>query len=150
MLTQAQVRNLFAYDPATGILYRRNKPKVKPITSPTVRHGGEFYMTSRIIYAYMIDDNIPANIMRIDKNVRNNKWVNFTWTTETRKSMQTRKMPSFRLTPEFVHKIFTYDAETDTLRTKHPTNPVTVTTSKVNLGGNYYHRSRIIFILQTT
>jgi hypothetical protein len=81
MLDQATVRKYFHYDPNTGDLHRKDKPNTyspHTITGEYLSFKGKLYSTSRIIYAYMVSTELPKVVMRVDRNVRNNKWDNFT------------------------------------------------------------------------
>lgn len=81
MLDQQTVRKYYTYNPETGELYRNDKTNTYTtysITGEYVSFKGKLYSTARIIYIYMVAGPLPKVVMRVDRNVRNNKWSNFT------------------------------------------------------------------------
>lgn len=77
-ISQEDLHHLFIYDPIVGELVRRDLPNAKPITLQYVSIKGDVYSTNRIIFCYMEGYMPDAMVMRIDKDVRNNRWDNFT------------------------------------------------------------------------
>ena len=76
--SQEVLHNYFSYDPDIGILKRSDIPNAKPITGEYLSFEGKLYTTARIIFRYMLSDEMPKQVMRVDGDVRNNKWLNIT------------------------------------------------------------------------
>ncbi len=72
MLTQAQVKRLFRYDPASGALHGRRSL----ITSENVRVGDKLYRTSHVIWLWMTGVWPTHTIDHRDTNPHNNSWGN--------------------------------------------------------------------------
>lgn len=97
-LTQELIKKHFNYDPITGILQRSDLKSAVPIYSQYVSFKGKLITTARIIHQYMMHEPPPKLIMRLDRDPANNKWSNFTTTTEhgimkVRKNASAQKRP---------------------------------------------------------
>lgn len=86
MITQERVRELFDYDPSTGLLYSRVRRGSRRPPGPINGDGisrvylqvwvdGQKHYVHRLIYLWMTGST-PAVIDHRDGNPRNNKWDN--------------------------------------------------------------------------
>lgn len=159
--SQEELRNYFNYNPATGELYRRDydlRNQPHNITGKYLSFQGKLYSTSKIIFRYMTNDPMPKQVMRIDGDVSNNKWSNFTCrrviprgkhliTKEERfqyiPSTQKRKA---RIKKHELNIIFRYDEATNQLyiKSKDGLREQLVHTKTIKLRGVTYHRTYLI------
>lgn len=114
-LTQEIIKAHFTYDPINGVLQRHDLKKSVPIHGQYVSFKGKTYSTARIIYQYMVLTMPKGLVLRIDRDPRNNKWNNFTTTTEfgTRtihKKSSAQKRP-VELSTADMEYIFRYDRD---------------------------------------
>ena len=100
MLTQARVKELFDYDPETGVLSRIKKAsnaRLGPVSqrqTPSghlvIRVDGELYLTHRIIWLWMTGF-LPEFIDHKDMNGANNRWGNLRECTKSQNAMNANK-----------------------------------------------------------
>jgi hypothetical protein len=123
MLDQATVRKYYEYNPITGDLHRKDKPNsysAYSITGEYLSFKGKLYSTARVIYTYMVNGELPKVVMRVDRNVRNNKWSNFTSpvlisnnrvTGKAQMRPSAQKRPT-RLSKKDLKEMFRWEADT--------------------------------------
>jgi hypothetical protein len=76
MLDQKTVKELFTYHPFAGILYKNSRLSQKPIRARYVWIAGKQYTTASIIWLWVTGTHNPY-VRRLDKNYKNNHWLNF-------------------------------------------------------------------------
>ena len=137
-LTQAEIQELYIYNPITGELVRRDLPNAKPITAQYVSIKHKLYTTSRIIFCYMQGYMPDTLVMRIDKDVTNNRWDNFTIvSTKTnprnKKVIRTKSAQKrgAEISGEELMRRFRYDALLDELWFITPEGQEILSTKKV-------------------
>src|SRR5208283_788397 len=100
MLTQARAKELFDYDPETGILSRIKKTsnarlgptsqRQMPSGHLVIRVDGKLYLTHRVIWLWMIGD-LPEFIDHKDMSGANNRWENLRECTKSQNAMNANK-----------------------------------------------------------
>jgi len=76
MLDVKQVHSIFTYLPFQGVLYKNARKSHTPIRARYVWVDGKQYTTASIIWMYMKGTHNPY-VKRIDKDYKNNLWLNF-------------------------------------------------------------------------
>jgi hypothetical protein len=114
-LTQEIIKKHFIYDPITGVLRRDDLKKSVPIIGQYLSFKGKTYSTARIIYQYMVCEPPKGLVLRLDRDPTNNKWSNFTTTTEfgirtMHKQSSSQKRP-VELSADEMERIFRYDRD---------------------------------------
>lgn len=155
MLTQETIKTYYHYDPITGDLYRKDQVKSNityTIKNEYVSFKGKLYSTARIIYVYMMGDDLPKVVMRVDRNPANNKWDNFTTpvqvsvnpiTGKTNIRPSTQKRPK-KITKAELMQMFRYDAENDAVYFIYNGANKLVTKPIITLGGVRYKRAYLM------
>jgi len=158
---QATLHAYFHYDPKTGELYRkdldlRNQPH--NLTGKYLSFQGKLYVTAKIIFRYMSTDPMPKRVMRVDGDVTNNKWSNFTCrraiprgkhliTNEERiQYIPSTQKRTGRIKKHELSTIFRYDEASDQLyvKSKDGLREQLVQTKTLKLRGVTYHRTYLI------
>lgn len=156
--SQEELHKHFSYDPDKGILKRADIYDAKPITGEFLSFQGNLYTTARIIYRYMIDGELPKQVLRVDGNVTNNKWTNITCKRVIFKSSPEfkgppiiRYAPSLKIRKPALKKAeliqrFRYNPDTDELffRSEDGLREKLVQAKKIVFRGITYRRTYLI------